>query len=78
MFFPCSDLRLEPRPTGVEAGVVQVAEELFPELPLDVDPRAQPLQLVPQPPVRALAVACGLKFTKSWLVGVRFARIGLI
>ena len=63
MFFPCSDLRLEPRPTGVEAGVVEVAGELLPELPLDVDPSAQPLQLVAQPPVGALPVAGGLKGT---------------
>ena len=62
-----SDLRLEPRPTGVEAGVVEVAGELLPELPLDVEPCAQPLQLVPQPPVRPLAVASGLKFTMASL-----------
>ena len=62
---------MEPWPTGVEAGVVEVAGELLPEPPLDVDPRAQPPKLVPQPPVRALPVASGLRFTIaniSWIV----------
>ena len=33
-------------PTGVEAGVVEVAGELFSEVPLDVDPGAKPLLLL--------------------------------
>ena len=36
-------LRLEAGPTRVEAGVVEVAGELFSEVPLDVDPGAEPL-----------------------------------
>ena len=52
---------MEAGPTGVEAGVVKIAGEFLAEVPLDVDPGAQPLQLVAQSPVRALPVARGLK-----------------
>ena len=58
--FVTNYLRLEAGATGVEARVVEVAGEFLAEVPLDVDPGAEPLQLVAQSSVRALPIARGL------------------